>query len=417
MNWKWPAGLLIRLLPVFCLVGLLLPLTSCKKEKEGPVYRVIGEAFAGPNQLSIRQDLSLRSPVVAQVEHAAKLEVLDRRRRFVQVRTKDQKIGWVDMRLLISAKQMDQLEAMAARYAKAPSMGVASVFDVLNVHIEPSRYSPTFLQVGEKEKVEIIGHRVVERKPYTGEGLDIEVDPEPKKPARKPRKKKEPAITPPPPPPAPTLPFNYAELSRTPKAEEPEEAETASKKGAAPVAPAVMMDDLTLIRTKSGKVGWVLTNALFLEVPDEVAQYAEGKRITSYFPMGDVMSEGEIKKNWLWTTQSVKYAPFEFDGLRLFTYNAKRKRYETAYRERDLRGYFPILTKDVGGGRWEFQTVVEGEGGKLVQRSYAFDGTRVKLLGKADYTPPNDDAAVSARGPIPSVPEPSFLDRLKNFLR
>jgi hypothetical protein len=375
------------------------------------VYRVIGEAFAGPNQLSIRQDLSLRSPVIAQVDHAAKLEILDRRRRFVQVRTKDQKIGWVDMRLLISGKQMGQLEAMAERYAKAPSMGLASVFDMLNVHIEPSRYSPTFLQVGEKEKVEIIGHRVVERKPYTGEGLDLEIEQEPKKPVRKPRKRKEPAVVPPPAPAAPGLPSNYLELSRTAKPEEEADAKTAA------AAPVVMMDDLTLIRTKSGKVGWVLSNALFLEVPDDVAQYAEGKRITSYFPMGDVMSEGEIKKNWLWTTQSVKYAPFEYDGLRLFTYNAKKKRYETSYRERDLRGYFPTVTKDVGGGRWEFQTIVEGEGGKLVQRSYAFDGTRVKLLSKADYVPPTDDTAVSARGPIPSVPEPSFLERLKNFLR
>lgn len=405
--------MLARLLPVLFFGALLLPLASCKKEKQGPVYRVIGEAFAGPNELSIRQDLSLRSPVIAQVDHAAKLEILDRRRRFVQVRTKDQKIGWVDMRLLISGKQMDQLEAMAKKYAKAPSMGVASVFDMLNVHIEPSRYSPTFLQVAEKEKVEIIGHRVVERKPYTGEGLDIEVEETPKKPVRKPRKKKQPAVEPPPAPAAPGLPKNYQELSRSAQQEESEE----DKKAAAAAAPVVMMDDLTLIRTKSGKVGWVLSNALFLEVPDDVAQYAEGKRITSYFPMGDVMSEGEIKKNWLWTTQSVKYAPFEYDGLRLFTYNAKRKRYETSYRERDLRGFFPTLTKDVGGGRWEFQTVVEGEGGKLVQRSYAFDGTRVKLVSKADYTPPSDDSVVNARGPIPSMPEPSFLDRLKNFLR
>jgi len=84
---------------------------SCQREKDGPVYRVIGEAYAGPNQLSIRQDLSLRSPVIAHVAHAEKLEILDRKRRFVQIRTKDKKVGWVDMRLLISARQMDQLAA------------------------------------------------------------------------------------------------------------------------------------------------------------------------------------------------------------------------------------------------------------------------------------------------------------------
>jgi hypothetical protein len=412
-----------RALPVFCFCVGLLALGGCQREKEGPVYRVIGEAYAGPNELPIRQDLSLRSPQVGTVKHGERLEVLDRKRRYVQVRTTDKKVGWADMRLLISGKQKEQIEAMAAEYKDAPSMGLASVFDVLNVHTAPNRYSPTFLQIGEKEKVEIVGHQVVERKPYAGDTLELE-EPDAAKPppVRKKRPRKEPAIVPPPPPAAPGLPSNWMELSRTPKVEEPPppapvpEDPKAKKKKKAEAQPgtAVPMDDLTLIRTKNGSVGWVLSNALFLEVPDEVAQYAEGKRITAYFVVGTVESEDGEKNHWLWTTQSQKYAPFEFDGFRLFTYNARRKRYETAYRENDLRGYFPVRVKETGG-RYEFRIVSEGEGGKLRERTYAFDGARVKLLTTADYQPPTK-AVVSARTGAVAKPEAGLLERVKNLL-
>lgn len=381
------------------LFALLPGLVSCSKEPEGPVYRVIGEAFAGPNQLPIRQDVSLRSTVIATVAHGEKLEILDRRRRFLQVRTKAKQIGWVDIRLLISAKQMDQLNELARRYKNAPSMGRATVFDVLNVHTDPNRFSPTFLQIQENEKFDVIGHRVVVRAPYHGESIEIE-DPNPKLNARRKKPRKEPAIPPPPPPPTPRLPENWLDLSRSTIADE---------KGKA--APAKPMDDLSLIRNKDGRVGWVLSNSVFLEVPDDVAQYAEGQRITSYFPIGQVQ-DGDTKfTHYLWTTQSQKFAPFEFDGLRVFIWNPRRHRYETAYRERNLRGYFPLDVQPPN-----FSVIVEDETGKLSRRSYFFDGTRVRLTGKKSYEPPADAPPVSNRSqPLPET-DMSWFDKLMKLL-
>ena len=379
-------------------IALLSTLLSCQKEKEGPVYRVIGEAFAGPNELPLRQDVSLRSPVITTVKHGERLEVLDRRRRFLQVRTKAQTIGWVDIRLLISAKQMDQLEDLATKYKDAPSMGRATVFDVVNVHTDPNRFSPTFLQIQEKEPFDVIGHRVVVRAPYQGETIEIE-DTSPKPKSIKKRPKKQPAIPPPPPPPTPKLPDNWLDLSRSPIQTEPGK-----------VVEAKPMDDLSLIRNKDGRVGWVLSNAIFYNIPDDVAQYAEGHRITSYFPMGEVEDEGKKFNHWLWTTQSQKYAPFEFDGLRLFTYNTRRHRFETAYRERNIRGYFPVAAKPS-----EFKIIVEDDTGKLWLKSYSFDGNRVKSLGKAPYEPPSDAPPVSNRSkPLPETE--SIFDKIMKLL-
>ena len=44
-----------------------------------------------------------------------------------------------------------------------PSQGVATTFGTLNVHTEPSRQSPSFVQVKEHEKVDVIAHKVSER--------------------------------------------------------------------------------------------------------------------------------------------------------------------------------------------------------------------------------------------------------------
>ena len=44
------------------------------------------------------------------------------------------------------------------------------------------------------------------------------------------------------------------------------------------------MEDWNLVRTKDGKAGWVLSRMLVMAIPDEVAQYSEGARITSLFP-------------------------------------------------------------------------------------------------------------------------------------
>ena len=84
-----------------------------------------------------------------------------------------------------------------------------------------------------------------------------------------------------------------------------------------------------------------------MAIPDEVAQYAEGKRIVSYFPLGETQ-DGEEKKNiWLWTTTTDSREPYDFDSFRVFVWSLRRHRYETAYIERNLKGYSPVLLKEV----------------------------------------------------------------------
>ena len=120
-----------------------------------------------------------------------------------------------------------------------------------------------------------------------------------------------------------------------------------------------------------------------MAIPDEVAQYAEGKRIVSYFPLG-IIEDGELKKHiWLWTTTSDSKQPWDFDSFRVFVWSLRRHRYETAYIERNLQGYSPVQLKEVEMASKSGTTKSPGfsicveKNGQRVRREYA-------LLGKCD---------------------------------
>jgi hypothetical protein len=189
-----------------------LAMTSCSDRPEPA--SAIGEAFAGPITLPIRQELGLKSPVVATVKHGDKMQVLSVRRRFMRVRTASGAEGWCDSEKLLTTEQMGRLRAVTEIAAKLPSQAEATVYDARNVHTEPHRLAPSFLMLKEEERFQVLGHKLVTRGPYESEvakKIEKSVAPLPRKPSRgtksKDRKKKDddvelPAFPAPPPVPA-----------------------------------------------------------------------------------------------------------------------------------------------------------------------------------------------------------------------
>lgn len=408
---------------------------------QGPAKApVIGEAFAGPVALNIRQEISLKSPTVATVKHGERLAILQIRRRFTRVRTANGAEGWCDGEKLLTPEQMDRLQATNEIAAKLPSQGQAMVYDVLNIHTEPNRQAPSFHQLKENEKVEILGHRLAARVPFqaavTKQFSAPSATPAPKKKSsrRDKEKAKEEALDRPPMPAPPGPPANWLELSRRVELPEPETkpirpVAASLKQAAKPETEPVRMEDWSLVRTLEGRAGWVLTRALTMTIPDEVAQYAEGHRITSWFPLGDVnLEDGTVKKHYVWTTIPRGGREFEFDGLRVFIYNARRKRYETAFRLRDVKGYFPsaVHPVEVTSGKKTynvtgFSVVLETPEGTLERRTYAFEGYRVRLITTSPWerlADPFDVRAMEITKPSDpnAVKEKTIWERMKEKL-
>ncbi|HYL38365.1 MAG TPA: hypothetical protein VEV17_20775 [Bryobacteraceae bacterium] len=392
------------------LLGLLV---SCTTQPTRPPS--LGEAYAGPSTLALRRDLAAKSPVAATVKHGDKLEIVEYRHRLVKVRTSDGTEGWTDLRQLLTPDQMAELGRVAENASQAPSQGAATVFELLNMHTEPSRSSPSFWQAPANAKVDVLAHKLTPRiQPAAA------IAPPPPKPVPRRKSKdrqKQTKVGPPPLPPAPKPPPNWLALS-VPKAEAPQANPEASKPEPKPAA-SVPMDDWSLVRTADHKAGWVLTRMLSMAIPDEVAQYAEGHRITSYFALRPNQEGDTVKNDWLWTTITKGGEPYEFDSFRVFVWSHRHHRYETAYIERNVTGHYPIEV-NTSGAAPSFSLILEGDDGSLVRKTYSFEGFRVRMIHKEPYRAPlageNSKSAGSAPPPPPAKAR-SLYARLKDGVR
>lgn len=400
------------------ILSLLLLLAACgdagRDPAKGPRRPALARAFVGAQTLALRKDLSVHSEVVTTAQFGEKVEILRRIRMSMQVRNAAEQVGWVDARMLIREQEMEMLEQIKRDYKETPSMGAAKPYDVLNVHTSPSRGSPTLAQLKDTESVEVLGHRVALRAPYQPTALP------PSLKAKKKSKRDETLqLDEPPPPAAPPVPREWQTLSKNVPSET--EADERKKARRGPVKNAYLLkgeqdrkkaamgptyDDWSLVRTANGQVGWALASALVMSLPDDVLQYAQRQRITSFFQLGEVVdSEKGTKGTFLWTTSSRRGQPFQFDAIRLFLFNTKRHRYETAFQLKDQIGYFPVEVTGVKEGRPQIAVILEDGSGQCWRRRFVYENGRLRLLDQVKVQKPRQPQAPEDL-PATSIPEP-----------
>ena len=97
----------------------------------------------------------------------------------------------------------------------------------------------------------------------------------------------------------------------------------------------------------------------------------------------------------------------EFDSFRVFVWSKSRHRYETAFIERNVTGFYPVELADVTAGelvkkasgrnrgRYQdqnadqekgFSIIVQDRNGALYKRVYGFSGYHVRLISKTPVT-------------------------------
>lgn len=378
-------------------LSALLVLASCGSDAP----RVLGEAYVAPASLNLRSSLGLKSNTVAVLKHGDHLRIIDTKRRYAKVLTDKDVQGWLDSRELLSKDQMAEMRRQTRKGLLMPSQGTATVFDALNVHIEPGRYAPAFTQISPNGYVQVLAHKAVPRTtaPPSASALTL-VNPPPPPPPRRTHRAKAQKSFRPPMPPAPKPPPNWQELSAAHIGGGNEETDDPKKKAIADEKP-VILEDWSLVRTKNKQVGWALSRNLYMSIPEDVMQYAEGQRITSYFDLGPVVDDLKgVKHNWLWTTSSHPQ-PFEFDRFRVFYWNRRRHRYETSYRAKDLSGYFPVEVEPAqpdSKNRY-FALILQDDAGSYWKKRYVFDGTLVHLVSSDPYQPPQGNTLTKAEIP------------------
>src|SRR5262245_17782156 len=129
-------------------------LSGCDNKPKPPP--AIGVVHAGPATLTLRQDIALNSQPAGTAPHGERLEIIQRRRRFLRVRTAKGVEGWTDERLVISPEEMAGLAQLAQQAKSMPAQGVATTHGPLNIHIAPNRLSPSFVQIKEGDKMDVL---------------------------------------------------------------------------------------------------------------------------------------------------------------------------------------------------------------------------------------------------------------------
>ena len=367
---------------VVCLCGVLLVCVLLSAGCQRGPLRSNEVAYVAVPQAVLRDRVAALYNKVGTVTNGQKVEILEHQKRFVKVRTANQQEGWVELRFLAGQEVFDGFAKLAKENGGLPAQARGVTRAELNMHLTPARDAEKLYQLAEGEKLDILKRATAERQPagtprYSS--LREQSGTQPRKPVAKQamlakgtpgarvatvRDANPPAIAP-----APSTP------QRTSPDGKPEEPKP--------------MDDWWLVRDKQGRVGWALARMVDMDVPMEIAQYAEGQRIQACFVLNRVHDEEreqgkDVAQYLVLMTGNKDGMPFDFNSFRIFTWNLRRHRYETAYRERNIMGFFPATVGtqnfDKEGTQPVFTLKLENEDGQTTDHTYRLAGPLVRRV-------------------------------------
>lgn len=307
---------------LLALTAAALCLTACGRHHR----RVLEIDYVSAPQVVLRDQLAQVFNKVGTAANGERVDVLDRDRRFAKIRTAAGLEGWVEQRYLVNQHVFDAFEKLGQEEKDAPVVGTATTRNETNLHIEPGRDTDHLYQVAEGAKLSVLKRDTVEK--------------------------------------------NLPGVAR------PLEAQ---KEASAP------LEDWWLSRDANGHVGWVLGRLIDFDVPIDVAQYAEGQRIVGCYELDDVNDGGkQVPQYLMLLTENKDGMPYDYNQARVFTWNVRRHRYETAFREHGLNGELPVTVshEDFGkeGDLPTFILRVKDADGNTAERKYKMNTPIVKRV-------------------------------------
>jgi len=315
-------------IPIFCLVFL----PACNRGRG----RVLEIAYVSGVQANLRDHVAAVYEKAGVVKNGDRVEVLDHDRRFVKVRTATGATGWIEQRYLVGQDVFDQIQKLTADNQNDPVQAQGTTRNDTNLHVEPGRDTEHLYQITSGEKLALLKRGTAEK-------------------------------------PGAVAPPSRSTSRSTPGGNQQD------KKESVPV-----IEDWWLVRDSNQRVGWVLARMIDLDVPLDVAQYAEGQRIVAFFVLNQVQDGDKKVAQYLTVlTEPKDGLPFDFNQIRVFTWNVKRHRYETAYRER-MAGVLPVTVAqesfDKEGVLPAFTIRVKDDNGNVTERKYKLNTPIVRRV-------------------------------------
>ncbi|MGA8441411.1 MAG: SH3 domain-containing protein [Candidatus Sulfotelmatobacter sp.] len=316
-----------RLLCFALATVVLFSFSACNRSRR----RVLEVNYVSAVQATLRDQVATIYNRVAIVKNGERVEVLEHEKRFARVRTASGVEGWIEQRYLVDQQIFDGLQKLTKDNLSDPVQAPGVLRNDTNLHLTPGRETEHLYQLAAGAKVSVLRRATTEKQP----GLVVQ-----------------------------------------PKG---------GGKTSGPV-----LEDWWLVRDAENRVGWVLARMVDIDVPLDIAQYAEGQRFVAFFALNQVHDPGKegadksVSQYLGVLTEPHDGLPYDYDQIRVFTWNLRKHRYETAYREHGLNGFLPVNVTtenfDKEGTLPVFILHVKDDGGNVHERTYKMNSPIVRRV-------------------------------------
>jgi hypothetical protein len=362
-------------IPIVLILGALL---YWKFHPASP--KVISVGYVGDRDVILWNTLAQVRESVGEVHYGDRVEVVRVEGPAVQVRTPSGTIGWMrDSRQIMDSDLWGKSASLLERARTLPNQARGRTKTVSNVRVEPGRDGQRIFQLGRGAHVVIL-QRAVADAPQGPE----ENSPEVKASSSDDQKSKQ---------------EDWLLVLRT--SDVPATGDNAPASGSAPTeikrstgdsvsgGPVATQSSLAAVGGLAGPVaGWVLARFIELDLPGPVRDLASSAdlHVVAWFELNHVAdgSGGEVPQYLVAGSRGGEGQVCDFSMLRVYTWSATRKRYETAYIESELCGRLPIrVSSGAKGPEFRFPDVDEGG----ADRTYVMSQTSVRRVRDAAAKP------------------------------
>ena len=274
---------------------------------------------------------------VATLGYGERVMIASRSGDQVRVRTDDGAQGWLDSRMLMDAAMWQRVEDLLTRARALPVQAIGHTRALSNVRLEPGRDAARIFQFGRDVPVAVLQRKTAPA-PQTSGAAAEEVDTRADDKTREDKPKQE--------------------------------------------------DWLLVLGTGDTPIaGWVLGRFIDLQPPAPIPDYtsAAGMRVVAWAVLSSAADASGPKPQYLVAgVRGGEGQVCDFTMLRVYTWDAPRQRYETAFIDSDLCGSLPIRVSQVAG-ETEFRFAEIDERGE--QRVYRMKQTVVRRVRETAAKP------------------------------
>jgi hypothetical protein len=292
-----------------------------------PKHEALGEGYIGERSVTLWSGVAqVREPLDA-LHYGDHVEIVARHNDSVKIRTSSGEVGWIDARSVMETALWQRSAKLLGEAQELPVQARGRTKVATNLRVQPGRTQPRLYQFGRGIPVEIVGRAVADvaqasdEKESAGDAAE----------SKKEDSKKEEWL------------FVRGLATRPPSEANPRTPDTSTTQPGDRTSPIA---------------GWIIGRFVELDLPDAVRDGTASANVrpVAWFELNKVNDISGAKPQYLVAgTRGADSQPCDFTNIRVYTWNARKTRYETAYIENNLCGMMPVRIGTGPKGEPEFR--------------------------------------------------------------